>query len=88
MDTYEKKNYVSSSKRYLQGNSEACRTEMKGQKLKCRRWQYLTRGKTPNSLHAILITHLHIHLKHTWELAWVIEGNLLQDTIEVQEFSW
>ena len=61
---------------------------MKGQKLKCRRWQYLTRGKTPKCLHAILITHLHIHLKHTWELAWVIEGNLLQDTIEVQEFSW
>ena len=26
------------------------------------------------------ITHLDIHLKHTWELAWVIE--------EVQEFSW
>ena len=24
----------------------------------------------------MLITHLDIHLKHTWELAWFLEGNL------------
>ena len=36
------------------------------------RRQYFTCGITPNSLNAISITHLDIHLKHTWKLAWVI----------------
>ena len=36
-----------------------------------------TCGITPNSLQPnSLITHLDIHLKHTWELAWLLEGNL------------
>ena len=48
--------------------------------------QYLTCGITPNSLHAIQITHLDIHLKHTWELAWVIKGNLCKTPSKFRNF--
>ena len=50
------------------------------------RQQYLTCGITPNSLHAIQITHLDIHSKHTWELAWVIEGNLSKTPSKFRNF--
>ena len=50
------------------------------------RRQYLTCGITPNSLNAISITQIDIHLKYTWELAWVIEGNLCKTPSKFRNF--
>ena len=50
------------------------------------RRQYLTCGLTPNSLNAIQITHLDIHLKHAWELAWVIACDLCKTPSKFRNF--
>ena len=41
------------------------------------RRQYVTSGTSSNSLRAIFKSLSEdIHLKNTWELVWVVEGNL------------
>ena len=46
----------------------------------------MTCGITPNSLYPRQITHLDIHLKHTWELAWLFEGNLCKTAPKFRKF--
>ena len=50
------------------------------------RQQNLTGGITPNSRLPCYITHLDIHLKHTWELSCLLEGNLCKTTSKFRKF--